>query len=223
MPHPSGANAERIAYFLGQKNRETQSAKTNADSLDKAKLKLIKKMNKDMLMDTKESETSTSSTSKMGNAMVSSQQARGSVGSEEKVMPPPMEIGIVDLAQNINMTAIEGSRTRHELEIRFKHMGREESLYVNRKAYWRKDMLKIALRPEISERVSEEILRSNCAAPLIQKGEQREAYSSNYRAFNNKRYAKGLKNEHYGHAWLVDIGDGFKNFGQLLEILSKSK
>ncbi|KQZ63758.1 hypothetical protein ASD67_04180 [Sphingopyxis sp. Root1497] len=34
LPHPSGANAERIAYFLGRKSRETLSAKTNADALD---------------------------------------------------------------------------------------------------------------------------------------------------------------------------------------------
>lgn len=34
LPHPSGANAERIAYFLGRKRRESLSIKTNADALD---------------------------------------------------------------------------------------------------------------------------------------------------------------------------------------------
>lgn len=34
LPHPSGANAERIAYFLGRKRREDLSSKTNADALD---------------------------------------------------------------------------------------------------------------------------------------------------------------------------------------------
>lgn len=37
LPHPSGANAERIAYFLGRKTREDLSAKTNADRLDLSK------------------------------------------------------------------------------------------------------------------------------------------------------------------------------------------
>jgi hypothetical protein len=37
LPHPSGANAERIAYFLGRKARETLSAKTNAQSIDAAR------------------------------------------------------------------------------------------------------------------------------------------------------------------------------------------
>jgi hypothetical protein len=38
--HPSGANAERIAYFTGRKAREALSSKTNADSLDTALKKL---------------------------------------------------------------------------------------------------------------------------------------------------------------------------------------
>jgi hypothetical protein len=34
MPHPSGANAERIAYFLGRKDRGSLSTKINAEKLD---------------------------------------------------------------------------------------------------------------------------------------------------------------------------------------------
>jgi hypothetical protein len=37
LPHPSGANAERIAYFLGRKSRSALSVKTNADKLDQAR------------------------------------------------------------------------------------------------------------------------------------------------------------------------------------------
>lgn len=37
MPHPSGSNAERIAYFLGRKSRENLSNKTNPDKYDQAK------------------------------------------------------------------------------------------------------------------------------------------------------------------------------------------
>ena len=40
LPHPSGANAERIAYFTGRKAREALSFKTNPDSLDAALKKL---------------------------------------------------------------------------------------------------------------------------------------------------------------------------------------
>jgi len=36
LPHPSGANAERIAYFLGQKAKEKLSIKTDPEKLDQA-------------------------------------------------------------------------------------------------------------------------------------------------------------------------------------------
>jgi hypothetical protein len=41
FPHPSGANAERIQYFLGLKAKESLSSKTNADKIDQAKQELI--------------------------------------------------------------------------------------------------------------------------------------------------------------------------------------
>jgi len=40
LPHPSGANAERIAYFLGRKPREELSAKTNASKLDEVRVNI---------------------------------------------------------------------------------------------------------------------------------------------------------------------------------------
>jgi len=40
LPHPSGANAERIAYFLGRKAKSELSAKTDPAKLDAAKVKL---------------------------------------------------------------------------------------------------------------------------------------------------------------------------------------
>jgi hypothetical protein len=44
LPHPSGANAERVAYFLGRKSRETLSTKTNADRIDQAKGRLMRQV-----------------------------------------------------------------------------------------------------------------------------------------------------------------------------------
>jgi hypothetical protein len=34
LPHPSGANAERVAYFLGRKDKATLSANTDGDQID---------------------------------------------------------------------------------------------------------------------------------------------------------------------------------------------
>lgn len=44
LPHPSGANAERIAYFLGNKHRSALSAKTNADKLDRTRATMIERV-----------------------------------------------------------------------------------------------------------------------------------------------------------------------------------
>ncbi|WP_338586334.1 hypothetical protein [Pseudomonas sp. MAG733B] len=44
LPHPSGANAERISYFLGRKEKAALSVKTNAASLDAAREQLTQKV-----------------------------------------------------------------------------------------------------------------------------------------------------------------------------------
>lgn len=44
LPHPSGANAERIAYFLGRKDKGSLSSKTNHEHLDAIKENIIQKI-----------------------------------------------------------------------------------------------------------------------------------------------------------------------------------
>ena len=44
LPHPSGANAERIAYFLGRKARSALSVKTNPDQLDATRTTLLSRV-----------------------------------------------------------------------------------------------------------------------------------------------------------------------------------
>ena len=44
LPHPSGANSERIAYFLGRKARGQLSRKTNAGRIDEAKEQLVRQV-----------------------------------------------------------------------------------------------------------------------------------------------------------------------------------
>lgn len=44
IPHPSGANAERIKYFLGQKPRAALSVKVDPTKLDRAKASLIERI-----------------------------------------------------------------------------------------------------------------------------------------------------------------------------------
>jgi hypothetical protein len=44
IPHPSGANAERIAYFLGRKDKATLSSRTNGARIDADRLALRARM-----------------------------------------------------------------------------------------------------------------------------------------------------------------------------------
>jgi hypothetical protein len=44
IPHPSGANAERIAYFLGRKDKAALSSRTNGNQIDADRLALREKM-----------------------------------------------------------------------------------------------------------------------------------------------------------------------------------
>ena len=44
LPHPSGANAERVAYFLGRKERAALSSKTNGAQIDAARERLLAQM-----------------------------------------------------------------------------------------------------------------------------------------------------------------------------------
>lgn len=44
LPHPSGANAERISYFLGRKDKAALSIKTNAETMDAARTQLAQKV-----------------------------------------------------------------------------------------------------------------------------------------------------------------------------------
>jgi hypothetical protein len=44
IPHPSGANAERIAYFLGRKEKASLSSRTNGSQIDANRMALRAKM-----------------------------------------------------------------------------------------------------------------------------------------------------------------------------------
>lgn len=137
-----------------------------------------------------------------------------------KIMLPELENEISSLAQGIGFKLTEGSPVRHEIEIKFKYKGREESLYINRKSYWKKGALKVAIRPELSKKMFDQISNAGCASLLILKNGQKEAYSSNYKAFGNKSLSKGTKNEPFGHAWIVPTVDGLGNLRAFLEVFA---
>lgn len=44
IPHPSGANAERVAYFLGRKDKATLSSRTNGARIDAERAALLERL-----------------------------------------------------------------------------------------------------------------------------------------------------------------------------------
>jgi hypothetical protein len=50
IPHPSGANSERVSYFVGDKRAADCSPKTNPVKLDEAKTRLIEKLGLDVFV-----------------------------------------------------------------------------------------------------------------------------------------------------------------------------
>lgn len=219
LPHPSGANAERIAYFLGKKQKESLSAKTNPETLDAAKRQLLLKMGEEETMEIQTKDSRSTATLSKAHKTASS-EIRDSQGSAPATtIPSKLENQISGIAEKMGFTVVPGTATRHEIEIQFKANGRAESLYINRKSFWRKDLLKVTMRPGLSENTSSQILGAKCASRLLQKGAQMESYSSNFRAFNNRQFAKGSKNEHFGHAWTVPIDDRLSSLKTFFETL----
>jgi len=51
LPHPSGANAERVAYFLGRKDKAALSSRTNGDQIDADRTLLLARMAQMVLPD----------------------------------------------------------------------------------------------------------------------------------------------------------------------------
>ncbi len=223
LPHPSGANAERIAYFLGKKPKEKLSAKTNPESLDAAKRQLLLKIGEEVNMDiqTKDSRLTTTSSDSLKAAKSETKDFKNG-SAPATTIPEKLEVQRAEVAGNLGFKIVPGSTTRHENENQIKAHGRAESLYINRKSFWRKDLLKVTMRPGLSEKTSSQILSANCASKLLQKGAQMESYSSNFRAFNNRQLAKGSKNEHFGHAWIVPIDDRLSSLKAFFETVIRA-
>lgn len=221
LPHPSGANAERIAYFLGKKSKASLSSKTNAEALDAAKRRLILKVEGGRAMGVKQVQSIRTNTPE-GAPEAPNSDCRGSnrASASGSTMPGELEARISDLAKRKGFSVLHRSARSHEIEVKFDLHGREETLYINRKSYWRKDLLKVTLRPKFSESITGHVVSAQCASRLLNKGGQLESYSSNFKAFGNKRLAKGDKNEHFGHAWTVPIDHELSSLKTFFEKVS---
>jgi len=232
LPHPSGANAERVAYFLGEKARDKLSDKTNADTIDDAKRQLLIQLNRQNLsgeslnglVNTMQRSTTTTTAQGSGPAEkvienkrqpVSKVSFRSMVSADDGFMLDDVEREICEHVAELSLEAIPSkSRTSKELAIL-----RDDNTvaYISRKTGLKKGVLVVTLHPSMSSKLDSMTSKMNGVSISPGKG-SRYISSSNYRGFDSKGYSPQLtSNEHQAVAYKVDVSGGFSTLKSFLK------
>ncbi|MDO6838938.1 hypothetical protein Q4602_05630 [Paraglaciecola chathamensis] len=232
MPHPSGANAERIAYFLGSKTKNELSNKTNPDKIDEAKQQLLTQVDQHV--------SKTGTALKKGNFIASENINRApSATTKEPTKSAKEEVSQHEGKNHLNMVSpsdgymlenIERqirkqvadlnlsagpvkSRTSKELAIL---RGSETIAYVSRKTGLKKGHMVVSFHPKMATKLDTIAGDLEGVSGSLGKN-SRYISSSNYRGFNSKGFSSKLKsNEHQAAAFKVDVTDGLSAFTILL-------
>ncbi len=209
MPHPSGANSERIQYFLGNKAKEKLSAKTNPDKLDAVRTQLIAQVTKLMgpvnVSRWLGSESTGSAgacrdSKELGN-LTERKVARGNA-QKKGFLSTEVERQIVDMAQKEKFTVSPvRSDTSKELELtRQCAYGAECVIYISRVAGVTKEQLHIMVAPDVWEAKQGQLHAVTGLLPATPRGNNPWNFSSNYKGFKNK--VPGV-NEYFGRKLLL--------------------
>ncbi|WP_218397433.1 hypothetical protein [Alteromonas lipotrueae] len=232
LPHPSGANAERVAYFLGEKARDKLSDKTNADTIDDAKRQLLTQLNRQNLSgeplkrfgDTQQRSTITTAAQRSGpsekgiekkSQSVSAASLGSMASAADGFMLDDIERKIREHVAELSLEAIPSkSRTSKELAIL---RGDNTVAYISRKTGLKKGVLVVTFHPSMSSKLDSMTSEMNGVSISPGKG-SRYISSSNYRGFNSKGYSSQLtSNEHQAVAYKVDLSEGFNTLKSFLK------
>lgn len=235
LPHPSGANAERVAYFLGEKARDKLSDKTNADTIDDAKRQLLTQLNRQNLsseslnhfVDTKQLSTMATTSQTSGPAEkvienkrkpVSTASLSSMVSADDGFMLDDIERQIREHVAELSLEAIPSkSRTSKELAI---VRGENTVAYISRKTGLKKGVLVVTLHPSMGSKLDS--MTSKMSGVSISPGKgSRYISSSNYKGFDSKGYSPQLvSNEHQAVAYKVDVSGGLNPLNAFLQACS---
>lgn len=233
MPHPSGANAERIAYFLGTKAKSELSEKTNPDKIDEAKQQLLTQVGQyvsktdEASVEEEYAASEKNSTSfevpceptKAAKRQVRQQEGKSHlnmVSPSDGYMLENIEQRIRKQVAALNLSAVPAkSRTSKELAI---VRDSETIAYVSRKTGLKKGDLVVALHPKMATKLDE--ITGDLEGVSVSPGKNsRFISSSNYRGFDSKGYSSQLEsNEHQAAAYKVDVTRDFSAFTSLLRL-----
>lgn len=231
MPHPSGANAERINYFLGNKHQSKLSNKTNPDKIDEAKRLLLLQIGQNVGelrtapvredFKTQKNDCATLIASdknlrpaeKRVNRQISKNNLN-MVSPTDGFMQENIEQQIRKQLATLNLTAGPvKSRTSKELAIL---RGSETIAYVSRKTGLKRGHMIVTLHPKMATKIDK--ITGELEGVNISPGtNSRYISSSNYRGFNSKGFSSQLQsNEHQAAAFKIDITKGLAAFTRLL-------
>lgn len=232
MPHPSGANAERIAYFLGSKTKTELSDKTNPDKIDEAKQQLLKQLSQSICKtsttptavnyDIEESSSRASSPKSTGTTKPVRERASQQEGKNHLHMVSPSDGYMLEsieqkirkqvAALNLSAGPVKSRKTK-ELAIL---KGSETIAYVSRKTGLKKGHMVVALHPKMATKLDRKA--GDLKGVSVSPGKNsRYISSSNYSGFNSKGYSSQLKsNEHQAAAFRIDASEGMSCLKALL-------
>lgn len=227
LPHPSGANAERIAYFLNRKSASDLSAKTSAATIDAARTQLEQQISHllrpkrgGISPDTPVGQSSGSRAKAEDDDTMESNLRRPTILVENGVMSRQLQDAIAAAASGVGgIVQSPHSNRSHELVVTMRRRCRIETLYFDRKSYIRSGKIKVVLHPEFSQEKEPKLAKIPSVRMQPGRSGQRETYSSNYLAFKNKAQAKEDKNQHFGHAWLIPLGESLEELSAFFRAL----
>ncbi|RDV23913.1 hypothetical protein DXV75_16730 [Alteromonas aestuariivivens] len=223
LPHPSGANAERIQYFLGQKEKAMLSAKTNANRIDETKRALMAQLRTlGKSPSTEPFTVAANMVRKETTAKLSTSAAKAASSSLSNFASPSdgfMQSGFEQRlreslqAAGLKVAPIKGRKSK-ELAIL---SGDVTIAYVSRKSGLKKGELVIVVHPRFAQKLDK--ATADIYGVKVRMGcKSRFVSSSNYHGFNSKDWTDQiLTNEHIAAAYTVDVNDGLSPLMTLLK------
>lgn len=225
FPHPSGANAERLAYFMGRKDKINLSSRTNSKKLDDIKLELFRQL-ESIGVETPTVKGINNSTSKLNQDEIlprinpTPTENKNILGSltnnllksdlrspNDGFMRDNVESQLRALLseQGLLLNTVK-SRKSKELAVT---LGDVVIAYISRKTGLKDANLTVCLHPKYKEKMDNLVQQLDNVN--IKVGRQsRYISSSNYQGFNSKGFSTEINsNEHIAIAYTVDVSNDY--------------
>jgi hypothetical protein len=214
LPHPSGANMERINFFLEKKSRDDLSDKTNPESLELARVQLCNQV-KALGGIAKPNEVEEVMTMIEENPKPAVKKAKKTTDFLKEDVDK--KVARLAVSAGYSVKPIKNVNTK-VLELKISRAGITESIYIDRGVGLSKDQIQVTIRPQVADKIDGKLVDiPRVEAHFLKRDvdNQRNLFSSNYSAFENK--GKDMKrHEHFGRPYRIDIQEGYDSVGQFL-------